>query len=138
MSVDRLQTLVRLAPAEHGDLVRLCGATARQVGARSIIADRGEPQSQAYLILEGWACRCRFVDSTRRQITSLLLPGDFSNPELDVDPSLGIDHMVCSLTPLTYAAVDTNELAAVVTHSPGLALALQLQRRAVDPARVGG
>ncbi|QXQ07598.1 Crp/Fnr family transcriptional regulator [Sphingosinicellaceae bacterium] len=129
VALNRLQRLLGLADDAHDDLVRLCEDAVVHVGARSIIADEGEPQSQAYLILEGWACRCRFVDSNRRQITSLLLPGDFSNPELDLDPRLGIDHMVCSLTPLIYAAVDTDELAAVVARSPGLALALQLQRR---------
>ena len=125
----RLQRLLGLADLEHDDLVRLCESAAHQVGPRSIIADEGEPQVQTYLLLDGWACRCRFVDSHRRQITSLLLPGDFSNPELDLDPHLGIDHMVCSLTPLTYAALDTDELAAIVARSPGLVVALQLQRR---------
>lgn len=125
----RMQRLLDLKDDEHDDLVRLCQTAIHRVGPRSIIADEGEPQSQSYLILEGWACRCRFVDSNRRQITSLLLPGDFSNPELDLDPRLGIDHMVCSLTPVTYAAIDTDDLGAMVARSPGLALALQMQRR---------
>lgn len=125
----RLQRLLGLAAAEYDDLLRLCENAIRQVGSRSIVADEGEPQSQAYLILDGWACRCRFVDTTRRQITALLLPGDFSNPELDLDPRLGIDHMVCSLTPLIYAAVDTDELTAMMGRSPGLVRALQMQRR---------
>ena len=128
-SVHRLQRLLGLVEDEYEALARLFEGALHQVGPRSIIADEGEPQAQAYLILEGWACRCRFVDMTRRQITALLLPGDFSNPELDLDPRLGIDHVVCSLTPLTYAVVDTCDLIALVAHSPGLALALQLQRR---------
>ncbi len=37
--------------------------------------------------------------------------------------------MVCSLTPMTYAVVDTEVLAALVSRSPGLAHALQRQRR---------
>ena len=126
---DRLQRTLGLRDDEHVDLAGLCTGTLVTVAARSIVADEGEAQSQAYLILEGWACRCRFVDSARRQITALLLPGDFSNPELDLDPQLGIDHMVCSLTPLTYAIIDTDELTAIVSRSPGLARALQMQRR---------
>ena len=125
----RLQQLLCLSDDEHDDLVRLCDSHVLQIGTRSIIADEGEPQSQARLILDGWACRCRFVDSNRRQITSLLLPGDFSNPDIDLDPALGIDHMICSLAPLTYAVVDAEELGVVVARSPGLRAALQRQRR---------
>lgn len=128
-SFNRLKRLLALSDDEHTALTRLCEGQLQRAGTRSIITGEGEPQLQSYLILEGWACRCRFVDGSRRQITALLLPGAVSNPELDLDPRLGIDHMICSLTPLTYVAIDTEALARMVTRSPGLALALQLQRR---------
>ena len=125
---DRIGQILKLADETVQRLVALC-IDVRRVPSRTVVAEEGDRQSQVYLILEGWACRCRYVDDSRRQITSLLLPGDFSNPELDLDPKLGIDHTVCALTPLTYAVMETEDLGDLAAEVPELALALRLQRR---------
>lgn len=45
-------------------------------GARSDLINEGEEIGRPLLILEGWAARIRLLEDGRRQILSLLLPGD--------------------------------------------------------------
>ena len=56
------------------------------------------------MLMKGWAYHCRMFSDGRRQITSVLLPGDMFGLETLFDVQLG--HAVWTATPATYAVLD--------------------------------
>lgn len=70
--------LEALAPLGRADLALLEQASQvpRSVPANREIVVEGEPVTQPSIILSGWACRVRHFADGRRQVLSLLLPGD--------------------------------------------------------------
>jgi CRP-like cAMP-binding protein len=85
----------------------------------TVAAGREIPQqaqvSSPHIVLEGWACRARFFPDGRRQILSLLLPGDAFRMDA---AELGSGSTVSALTRVTLCRAP----AADQPHS-GLALA---------------
>ncbi len=64
----------------------------------------GEHTHRVSTLLTGWAFRCCTFDDGRRQIMSILLPGDTFGIEALFDEHL--DYMVWSATPVSYAVID--------------------------------
>nr|WP_166176856.1 Crp/Fnr family transcriptional regulator [Altererythrobacter segetis] len=85
----------------------------KSIAARQDLAREGEKPTGMYLILEGWAMRCRQRADGSRQILAILLPGD-----LAIDPPhRPLNHAICSLTQVRYGLIphphfgeDTSEL----------------------------
>jgi CRP-like cAMP-binding protein len=73
-----LLRLARLAPLRDASLRALRSATelSFSCGARSDLVAEGKEISRPMLILEGWAARIRLLEDGRRQVLSLLVPGD--------------------------------------------------------------
>ncbi len=55
---------------------------ARMVESRADIVEEGEDPRAVNVIQSGWACRYRQFEDGRRQIISLLLPGDCCDPHI--------------------------------------------------------
>jgi CRP-like cAMP-binding protein len=53
----------------------------RQFRRHEHLAREDEVQTKVYRIEEGWACRYCLLPAGRRQITALLLPGDYCEPQ---------------------------------------------------------
>ena len=73
-----LRRLHWLSPLRDADL-RSLQALERLVERRppqSVLFGDGDGAGKLVFILSGWACRCRLLPDGRRQIFSLLLPGD--------------------------------------------------------------
>jgi CRP-like cAMP-binding protein len=71
--------LAALAPLDAEDMAALQAATAagiRRIPARREVLGEGHPVPQAQIVLSGWACRVQMLSDGRRQIVSLMLPGD--------------------------------------------------------------
>lgn len=74
-AIHRLSRLVELdEPAV--DALRAAARRGRSVEPRVEILQEGWPIREALVILRGWAARTRVLEDGRRQIMSLLLPGD--------------------------------------------------------------
>ncbi len=80
-SVDMTPVLRRLqaqgpVSAELGRLIEGSGRRVETVASRTVLQTEGEPAPRSRFILSGWAFRQRLLPDGRRQILSILLPGD--------------------------------------------------------------
>lgn len=74
-AVARLSALALLGDADLQLLARAASG-ARCLGKRTELVRYGDPVPRPNLILSGWAARVRDLSDGRRQLLSLLLPGD--------------------------------------------------------------
>jgi len=73
-ALTRLMSLARLSESERGVLADVEGR--RRAPIHREIQVEGKPVGEPMILLSGWACRTRTFSDGRRQILSLLLPGD--------------------------------------------------------------
>lgn len=92
--------------AEEAGLVRALPPSRRHHPARSDLYAEGAP-CPARFIVSGWGCRQRILSDGRRQIVSVLLPGDMVGPALR--PRL---HSACAGAALT--AMETIDVTPLV------------------------
>jgi CRP-like cAMP-binding protein len=74
------------------------------------------------LILEGWACRHKFLEDGRRQIMALLLPGDICDLHMFILERM--DHSISAVSPVTLAEIATDTLLDLTDDSPRISRAL--------------
>lgn len=74
-AIARLASLAPLSPPEIEALQEAERTRQRFMPQREIVAE-GTPVREAAVLLSGWACRVRQFADGRRQVLSLLLPGD--------------------------------------------------------------
>lgn len=72
----RLAALTSLGETELIRIAFMAERTQRRIKARSELMREGDPIARPLLILSGWAARMRTLSNGRRQLLSLLLPGD--------------------------------------------------------------
>jgi len=91
--IGKFERFVRLSPAEHQAIEALAGLPTHRVPARQDLVREGDRPTSVFVILDGWACRWKSLADGRRQILSLLLPGDFCDLHgflyQEMDHSLG-------------------------------------------------
>lgn len=113
----KLQLYAHLSDADHRHLSDALRQT-RHVSARADIAVEGDDPRTVYVILDGWAGRCRHFPDGRRQITSLLLAGDCCDPHVFLFKRR--DHTITALTPVAIASIPGSVFAELVARSPAL------------------
>lgn len=94
----------------------------RQVAARRDIIRDGDRPDRVHLILGGWACRYKLLKNGKRQITALLLPGDFC--DLHVGVLDRMDHSIGAITAVTFAYVDRAQFDDITRSRPAILRAL--------------
>lgn len=105
--IRKLQYGALLAEQDKDLLIGLAQSV-RDIPARGAIAAEGDTPPFLPLIVDGWACRYRILENGKRQITSLLLPGDLCEP-YGVLPRF----MDSSLGALTHVALSRVTLSAI-------------------------
>lgn len=93
--------------------------SSRPVNAHVALVREREHTDNLFLIIEGWACRYTTTREGGRQISALLVPGDFCN--LD---SLLFDRLDCgvwTLTPATIIVIPRASALALATEYAGIA-----------------
>ena len=75
-AVTRLAALAPLDGEDMAALLTAAAGSARRIPARREVLGEGQPVPQAQILLSGWACRVQMLTDGRRQIVSLMLPGD--------------------------------------------------------------
>jgi CRP/FNR family transcriptional regulator len=98
--------MVHRGDADWGD-VRLTYGASR---ARHNIYRRGESSDDVIVICEGWAFRFRQLADGRRQILSILLPGDFVSALAPFQDSF--DFSVQALTDVRYCRIRRDDVRA--------------------------
>ena len=127
----KLKALVRLPDADQYRLIEALDPV-RQIGARTDIIHEGDDPRVVNVVLDGWACRYRQLADGRRQIVSLLLPGDPCDPYIFLLDRM--DHAIGTLTPVTLAQIPGSVLLDLTARSPSLDYALR--REALASAAV--
>lgn len=94
---------------------------ARIVEARADIAEEGEDPRAVNVLVSGWACRYRQFEDGRRQIISILLPGDCCDPHIFLLDRR--DHAIGALTQVSVARIPGHSMAEIANRSANLDLA---------------
>src|SRR5437868_14962833 len=103
MLLRRLRIFANLGAEDEALLDGLCRDIRTTPAKRDIISE-GERPEHIHLIVDGWAARYYVVPNGARQITGLLIPGDFCDLHVTV---LGeMDHGIVALTDCRLAYID--------------------------------
>ena len=121
----KLATYVDLT---HRDLLDLeeWSANGRRYTAQTPLLHQSDVPESAILVLDGFACRYKFLTNGRRQITAYLLPGDLFEPDLDF--RLPLDCAIGTLTACQLAFIPRADYESVIRRRPRIARALQMVR----------
>ncbi|MFC3308851.1 Crp/Fnr family transcriptional regulator [Blastomonas aquatica] len=82
----------------------MAGANIRHVTPRTDLLRQGDCTSALFILLKGWAIRYKTLEDGRRQILSVLLPGDI----FDINGFMAqtMDHSIAALTFVSLAALE--------------------------------
>lgn len=119
--VQKLRALAELTPA---DIAALEAATSRSrayVPRQDLIREGDEP-GPVFVMLEGWACRYKYLPSGTRQIMAFLMPGDAC--DLHVNVLAEMDHSIQALSPAKVATISRTEMQAMMSDHPNIARAM--------------
>ena len=105
--IRKLRNVALLDDHDVSQISGLC-CKVKTVPARTDIISDGDRPEYVHLIVEGWAARYRIVDSGARQLTALLIPGDFC--DLHVGILARMDHSIEALTPCRVAYLSSDGL----------------------------
>lgn len=103
---------------------------ARMVEPRADIVEEGEDPRSVNVIQSGWACRYRQFEDGRRQIISLLLPGDCCDPHIFLLDRR--DHAIGALTPVSIARIGATAMAELMSRNAALDLAFHREALAAS------
>lgn len=114
----------------HGELsaaecARIEEAAARSistVGERRDIIREGEVPSTIKIVLDGWVARYKQLPDGRRQILSLMIPGDICDANAFILERM--DHSLGALTAVQFARIERTEFEALMAGSPAITRAL--------------
>jgi CRP-like cAMP-binding protein len=119
--IRRLTALTELAPNDVSELSALC-QTVKAFDAKQDIARDHEPATRVHLMLEGWAARYKMLPNGRRQITALLIPGDFC--DLHITLFGRRNDGIVALTKARVAVIDSDLIDRLTTERTNVTRAL--------------
>ena len=94
----------------------------RAIAEGSDFLHQGEPVTELHTLLEGWAFLYRLLEDGRRQITRVLLPGDFIGFQADLDAPA--DRAAQALTACRTCVFPRQRVMAMIRENPELAIRL--------------
>ncbi|KQM24528.1 MULTISPECIES: Crp/Fnr family transcriptional regulator [unclassified Sphingomonas] len=118
----RLLAFAELTDADRRALDVLLDQRQRIVAPRRDVVAEGEVPRFVHFVLDGWGCRYRQLSDGRRQLLSLLLPGDLFDP--CPQAVARTDHAVGTITTMTVAEVAPEALALLSRERPVIVRAL--------------
>ncbi|MHB0777472.1 Crp/Fnr family transcriptional regulator [Halomonas sp. WWR20] len=88
---------------------------------QKIISDNERPD-HVHVVIEGWACRYKYVEEGKRAILGFLVPGDM----VDVHVALldHMDHSVMTLSPAKFALIPRETITHIFENHTSLAYGL--------------
>lgn len=119
--VRKLECFTRLSDENKRALIRL-SQNVQLVGPHRDIIREGDSPEYVNLILDGWACRYKTLESGQRQIISFFLPGDICDPHVFV--LCEMDHSIATLTPVRLVQIPRDALLGLTEQHPRITQAL--------------
>lgn len=123
--VRKLRGLASLTAADVSALEQI-STQARLFGSHTDLIPENVVSEDAFVVLDGFACRYKQLQSGSRQITDYLLPGDICG--VDVTAVRPFDYSVGTLSPCVVARIPRHALAQLKSR-PAIADALYLVER---------
>lgn len=120
--IRKLERYTRLSSEDRAAALRLCGVRSQQFRAKDNLVSEGDEPRVVRLVLEGWACRYKYLEDGRRQVLGLFLPGDIC--DLNVFVLREMDHFIGAVTPVTVAEISREVFEEVTLGHPRLLQAL--------------
>jgi CRP-like cAMP-binding protein len=120
--IRKLDALSPLTPDGAEAVARAAQTRVRHARPREDLISEGDKPKTLRMILSGWACRYKTLEDGRRQILSLLLPGDTC--DFNMFNVSRMDHAVGALTPLVYGDVPQDVFEQLTSDHPSVARAL--------------
>ena len=117
--VRRLHALRPLSEAGAAAVAMALRGRILKAAAGEDIASEGDRCDSARIFLSGWACRYKTLEDGRRQILSLVLPGDICDAHIYLLPTM--DHSLAALTPATYVELDANTFERLLSSDKSVA-----------------
>src|SRR5438067_5012869 len=115
--IRKLQRVMQPSAEEQANLEAACGKL-HGFDAKQDIISEGDRPNHIHLIVEGWAARYKLLPDGSRQITALLIPGDFCNIHTTI---LGqMDHGIVALTACQVAYVSAQSIDELTANSAKL------------------
>ena len=117
--IRRLNALRKLSEAAIAVLENAIRDGLRYAARNEDLIIEGDPIDSVRIVLSGWLCRYKMLEDGRRQIVSLILPGDVCDAHAYL---LGrIDHSILTLTPVIYAEVKRAAFESLVAGDVSIA-----------------
>lgn len=101
---------------------RLVGRPSTRLGAGSDLFSQGDRLTSIFFLLDGWGARYKMLEDGRRQIVSLLLPGDLCDPFCFLLHRA--DHGVAALTAIKVAEVGRGQFEEIALDNPEITKAM--------------
>jgi CRP-like cAMP-binding protein len=117
----KFDAFTRLSADDRATLTNLAH-NLRHVDARRDLIAEGDRPHWVYLVVDGWCARYKSLPDGRRQIVSLLLPGDFCG--IAAHMLKRMDHSIVAITRLKLATIAPEEMRALKDDRPRIAQAL--------------
>ncbi|MEP9401837.1 Crp/Fnr family transcriptional regulator [Sphingomonas sp. VNH70] len=118
----RLLAYSGLNDADRGRIDRLLDQRQRIVAARRDMVSEGTPPRFVNFVLDGWGCRYRQMPDGRRQMLSLMLPGDVCDANIQVLARM--DHSIGAITQMTIAEVTPDAFGELIARHESIAHAV--------------
>lgn len=120
--ISKLEHFTRLSRDDRSDVERLCGERIRTFAAGEDIIREGDEVRFINVVIGGWAWRYKYLEDGRRQVTSLLLPGDLC--DLYIFVLREMDHFVGAVTDVTVAQISRELFDEITLNNPRVLQAL--------------
>ena len=117
----KLGTFINLSEPELDELANLHGRR-KIYSAGSGMVHQGQPDQQAYVLAEGWACSYRLLQGGGRQIVDFQIPGDFLGLRSVLFRTAG--QSVEPVTKVKASPVGASDLMEVFARNPRLGTAV--------------
>ena len=118
--IRKLESVTRLSDGERRAIEAL-PVRVRTLSAKQDIVRDGDQGTQCCVIVEGWACRYKFLSEGRRQIFSFHIAGDI--PDLQSLHLPLMDHTLGTMTQATVAFIPHENLHDLTARFPSIAAA---------------
>ena len=119
--VVKLSQFAPLTDEDVGLLEALCLPQERFRTGANIVAE-GEAPRSGFVLTRGMACRYRLMPDGRRQILTILIPGDFS--DLHGFLLQATDHSIAAIGPTRIAAIGREAVIDIIANHPRIGAAL--------------